>query len=696
MADNIEIDIVSAPDNTDTIVSLVSTLSTGSFKIDVNTQPVYNNIEIDVITTPVDTTVEVIAASASSIGIEYFYPQGPAGTGASWGSITGTISAQPDLWSYLSGGVTGTVSIPQSANWDTAYTIATAYSSLSSSLVTDTALKNSYLPLSGGTLTGTVNFTRSVNLSEQLSTFANISSLNSLTYITGNKAGYGLYVTNQSDFDPGTPFIADGRARVVHGMTFQAGITNFANNSDHSHVQWSSQNRWSWQMIQNGGTSSTNRNTFLLNSVGNQAAVSYFNESQIHSIDTTTAVQESGFPYTLNNVKINYNTNTPVLSSNQFVQVTFNPGMVGLIANTYSGVVNSGPTPVTINGTTKYQYDFSLDLLLTNNWNSTQKGYKEVFINNASGAKSVRVATSPGSISGIQTGLSGNYLNVSRYVLVGIQGHNAYEGESVVLRILGEAKINLTVTSYNAYVKKVIDANSFVISVGNAVNGWSNTSGIWNSGNNWTVYKGSTDPAHQYTPALYHFYFQRFPTSDTSTTTTGGNRVVALGNSADVDGDFSYALGHKSSVFSSHGAILGGEDNLVQGDYSTAVGGIGLVASGTNQFIIGKYNAPDTSANKPLIVGWGASDKNRSNILELSSSGALTLQGPVYALSGNSNQWNSAYSTTTAYTAISSTFIQSNTTSVPSASAVRNIITLTPEAYSNLSIRDANTLYIIV
>jgi hypothetical protein len=69
-----------------------------------------DNILIDVSTTIENVNVEVVEASAASIGIEYFYPQGPIGptgpqgpAGSSlWGTISGTLSAQTDLWRYLS------------------------------------------------------------------------------------------------------------------------------------------------------------------------------------------------------------------------------------------------------------------------------------------------------------------------------------------------------------------------------------------------------------------------------------------------------------------------------------------------------------------------------------------------------------------------------------------------------------------
>jgi hypothetical protein len=66
-----------------------------------------DNILIDISTTLENVNVEVVEASAQSIGLEYFYPQGPQGLQGpagvnTWGSLSGTLSAQSDLWRYLS------------------------------------------------------------------------------------------------------------------------------------------------------------------------------------------------------------------------------------------------------------------------------------------------------------------------------------------------------------------------------------------------------------------------------------------------------------------------------------------------------------------------------------------------------------------------------------------------------------------
>jgi hypothetical protein len=512
----------------------------------------------------------------------------------------------------------------------------TVYRSASGSFATITFTDSKYLPLTGGSLFGPLS-------TNSLFTTTNvISSLNSQVFIDGTVPGYNLNLINRANFDPGQPLTVDGRARFVHGVTFAAGIPNFTNGSDHTHVQWTSQGRSNWQMIQNGGTSSTNRNSFVLTTVGQIANTQFFNEANIYSVDTISVSASTVSPFLASGIKINFNTNAiPALTAGQFVQISFNPGAVGIVANTYSGTVSSGPTPVTISGTTKFQYVFSLENFTPVNWAASQRGTELVYTN-ANGVKNVRVSFSPTDINGTQVGLSGNYLGVPRFVLAEITGHDAYAGESVILKITTTSKINLPPGDWNAYVRDVLDSNRFVLSVGNAIGGFNTTSGTTGS-TGWVLYKGSTDAIHQYTPALQHFYYQRFQTSDTSTKTTGGNRNIALGNSAEVDGDFSYALGYKSAIFPSTtggsvsaAAILGGENNIVYGDNSTAVGGKGLIVSGTNQFVTGKFNAIRSNSNTPFVVGWGTDNNNRSNILEVTNdqvtiSTSISARGIVYS-----------------------------------------------------------------
>jgi hypothetical protein len=86
-----------------------------------------NNFETNVTTTVTNVDVSVTDTSATNIVIDYSYPQGPPGPqgpqgppgiGISlWGSISGTLSAQTDLWSYLSGAGTSNFDVQTLTNY---------------------------------------------------------------------------------------------------------------------------------------------------------------------------------------------------------------------------------------------------------------------------------------------------------------------------------------------------------------------------------------------------------------------------------------------------------------------------------------------------------------------------------------------------------------------------------------------------
>jgi len=471
-----------------------------------------------------------------------------------------------------------------------------------------------------------------------------LNVLNNEINISGNAASsllgqrYGLNLTNLDSFDPGQPLTVDGRARIVHGMTFQAGINNFTNGSDHSHVLWAAQNRNLWQMIQNGGNSAFDRNFFTLTTVGYNSTLTFFNEANIYSIDTTTSTIGASFPFALSNVRISFNTNqTPNLMAGDYVSIGFNPGAAGIVANTYTGTVASGPTSVIINGATRFQYTFTLNMFNTLNWVDSSKGLELVSVN-ASGNKNVRVSTSPETLMGTKVSLEGNYNNIPRFVLVTMNGHNAYEGESVVFNNL-VSLIGISVGQWNAYVRHVINANQFVISIGNPIGGYVSTTGTTTNTADWFIVKGSTDAIHQYNAALQHLVIQRFPTSDTSTTTTGGNRAVALGNSAEVDGNFSYALGYKSTVTGNRSAILGGENNYVTGNNSSVLGGSHNSIQGNNIFTLGS-NLTASVANTTYVNNLSSDGSVFANTFRVGNRVSAT--GPVGTIVGKYEIFNSS------------------------------------------------------
>jgi len=492
-----------------------------------------------------------------------------------------------------------------------------------------------------------------------------ISTLNTEIIVAGTRPGYGVRVVNRTNFDPNESLTVDGRASITHAMSFRAGIPLFTNQSDHSHVQWITQSRRSWQMIQNGGRdndtlASSNQfsenQMFQLVTVGDNMGGVFFSEgpnnttTELHSVDTTdlitTTQSRSNFPFSAANLKINFNNPTAQvgnqvrpLNLGEQVQLSFRVGFAGIVASTYPGIVTSGPTEITINNETKYQYTFSFTGLDDIHWlpSGQERFALNMFFANLPG---LRVIVNRTTIQGTKIGLSGNYMNIPRHVLVHIEDHDAYVGSPIVFSA-GENMLGglVGLADYNGFIKDVLDKDRFIISLGNHFL-FPTTAGEKDSVG-WQIYVGSTDAVHQYTPATQHFNFRRFRTRNDlkSTTRTGGNRSVSLGNSSETDGYFSYAIGYNSTILkATNGPILtassvfGGAYSLIQSSYSTAIGGKRLTITRDNQTAFGQYNDPNTDAI--VVVGNGTDEQNRSNALELSSEGIIKLPASAFQTVG--------------------------------------------------------------
>jgi hypothetical protein len=438
-------------------------------------------------------------------------------------------------------------------------------------------------------------------------------------------AGKGscLSITNANDFDPGEPLTVDGRARIVHGMTFQSGINNFVNDSDHTHVTWSTQNRNDWQLIQNGGDSTSNPNYFSIATVGNNTTTTLFNVADIYNVDTNDATVGGSSPFPLSNVKIRYNTNaTPALTAGQYVSVTFDAGAVGIVDGTYVGTITSGPNIVNIDGADRYEYITSLNLLSLSNWVSASKS-SQIIVNNDDGIKRVRLSHSPQTIAGTKVSLEGNYNGVARHVLVTMNGNDVYEGMPVVF-VTSTSIIDIPPGYHNAFVKTILDYDRFVLSIGNPISGYANTFGVSTDTADWYIVKGSTDAVHQYNAALQHVTIERYPTSDTSSTTTGGNKSVAIGQGTEAVSDGSMAFG---------------SFNTASGDFSTVGGGIYNTVSGGRRSTIGGGKCNTVSGSCSTVSG------GYSNIV--SGDGAVVAGGRCNTAPGNCSTVSGGYCNST-------------------------------------------------
>jgi hypothetical protein len=163
----------------------------------------------------------------------------------------------------------------------------------------------------------------------------------------------------------------------------------------------------------------------------------------------------------------------------------------------------------------------------------------------------------------------------------------------------------------------------------------------------------------------------------------GGSYNVACGLYSNVAGGYgNIACGYYSNVAGGYGNIAcgyysnvaGGASNIACGNNSNVAGGRSNNASGNYSSILGGQNNYTNSKTNTFILG--------SNITALSANytyvNNISSQGLVYDGTGNSNQWNSAYNTSTAYQSASSSFITavSGTANQINASKTGSTVTL--------------------
>jgi len=462
--------------------------------------------------------------------------------------------------------------------------------------------------------------------------------------------------------DPGTSVVADGRMRLVHGMTFQAGIPQFTNGSDHCHVIWSTQNRSSWQMNQNGpGPSYSNTNVFSLHSVG-ASGVSNFTHTDhnvITSFSTASATESGTTPAFLNNVVVTFSNTTNAIFSksvNDVISIRVFPGTVGLIAGTYDAQITAKDSvaktltlKIFIQNTLNFEENTTQSKVHVprNNFTAT------TLLENSPVGPEIRFADvrDPVYPLGTTVTLSGNYNNNPYWLLATTSNTNhsgVFLGASVVLEVSSNI-LGMTVNSWNGYIREVIDSKTVVISLygGKNLNSVASTAAQVTSG--FRLTKGNTDPVHQWHPAWQMFNFERYPSASTvaesSETASGGCKITAIGMGAEggknsrratAIGPFAYAGGTNSST-----AV--GTLAQAYGDQSAAFG-YKSKSSGNKSAAFGYSNI--SSGNTSASFG----SKNTASGEYASSFGYGNVSGNTYTSAlGNRNTASGEYASSFGY-----------------------------------------------
>jgi hypothetical protein len=143
----------------------------------------------------------------------------------------------------------------------------------------------------------------------------------------------------------------------------------------------------------------------------------------------------------------------------------------------------------------------------------------------------------------------------------------------------------------------------------------------------------------------------------------GGYSTIAGGNYNNAGGNYSTIGGGSTNIatesyttigggFTNQAAatgatVGGGYNNSATGDYSTIGGGLGNIASGENSFIAGGASNRTNNKANTFILGSNitAPSANYTYVNNLSSQGDIRASSVIYSASGNSNQWNTTYTT---------------------------------------------------
>lgn len=129
--------------------------------------------------------------------------------------------------------------------------------------------------------------------------------------------------------------------------------------------------------------------------------------------------------------------------------------------------------------------------------------------------------------------------------------------------------------------------------------------------------------------------------SATAATIGGGENNIASGDYATI------GSGANNTASGEYATIGGGNNNIASGQNSTIGGGFINTASGDYSAVVGGSDNNTNNQANTFILGSNitAPSANYTYVNNLSSQGDIRASSTIYSTLGNSNQWNSTYST---------------------------------------------------
>lgn len=331
-----------------------------------------------------------------------------------------------------------------------------------------------------------------------IGTGLNINSESGIVRINTNVSssfGGGFTYALTTGMDPNRPLDIEGRGRLVHGLSLDAGSNNFTSASDHFHLffsagpanpgsfngAYSTTTSANYKSYQFSPTTRPNGNdnqrdlihlTTLEAKGANDEAFPTSSLTELYLTTTGTVVTT---PPGTGLVELAYAVNNQPTSqylhaTGDTVYLRIFPGVAGLVANTYNGIVTrrvTGFDPA-YGSTNVYKVGVALGALdFNNNFNPSQKG---------TSTQIDAWALSRNTTSSAFTGIKRIERNTSQFFdqfnVFYTTPITGYTGESVVVDVFNRSSgtfiasgINLTQGRYDGYVSKVLSNTGLEITL---------------------------------------------------------------------------------------------------------------------------------------------------------------------------------------------------------------------------------------
>lgn len=485
-----------------------------------------------------------------------------------------------------------------------------------------------------------------------LGTGLNINSQSGIVRINTNVSsslGAGFTYALNSGMDPNRPLDIEGRGRLVHGLSLDAGSSNFTNASDHFHVifsagpnnpgsfngRYSTDTNTNYKSYQFSPTTRPNGNDNLRDIIhlttleAKGANDQTFPTSNLTELYLTTTGTTVVTPPGTGLVELGYAVNSQATSqylhsTGDTVYLRVVPGVAGIVANTYNGTVVTRATGLdpAYGSTNVYKVGIALGALgINNNFNSAQKG-----TSTQTDAWTLTRTTTSNAFTGITRieRNSGQYLD--QFNVFYRSPITGYTGESVVVDVFNRGPgtfiasgITLTQARYDGYVSKVLSSTGLEITL--SLMNFGSLGGVGRPGafhnpplttgsgfissedliTGMQIYRGASDAVHRNYWA--HNVFAGFRNVDASELNVPAGVItrVAVGGLNRVESGSTSALGFNNKAYAFNSHAYGAH----QENYNRDSVRIGATNESYINIVSGKLGVNVVSPSATIDIGTG-------------------------------------------------------------------------------------------